>query len=85
MLFDKIGFTIDIEFSVWIGNRNQGGRKIVWILSLGNEHLLGQDGLKYRRYAYMIMLITEEKTFMAIATIPVPVEMVALAISTGID
>lgn len=81
--FGVSGFTIDTEYSVW--DEYQEVRKIAWILSLGNEYLMGQDGLQYGLYVYMTILMTEEKTFMAIATIPVPVEMEALAISTGID
>lgn len=83
MRYGVSGFTIDTDYSVW--NEYQGGRKIAWILSLGNEYLMGQDGLQYGLYVYMTILMTEEKTFLAIATIPVPVEMVALAITTGID
>ncbi|AKP52013.1 S1 family peptidase [Cyclobacterium amurskyense] len=83
MRYGVSGFTIDTDYSVW--DEYQGGRKIAWILSLGNEYLMGQDGLQYGLYVYITLLMTEEKTFMAIATIPVPVEMVALAISTGID
>ncbi|WP_439482770.1 S1 family peptidase [Cyclobacterium plantarum] len=77
------GFTIDEEYSTW--DEFEGGRKIAWILSLGNEYLMGQDGLQYGFYVYMTLLMTEEKTFMAIATIPVPVEMLTLAMTYGLD
>lgn len=77
------GFTVDQEYSVW--NEFEGGRKVAWILSLGNEYLMGQDGLQYGLYVYTTLLLTEEKTFIAIATIPVPVEMLALALTTGLD
>lgn len=77
------GFTVDEEYSVW--DEFEGGRKIAWILSLGNEYLMGQDGLQYAFYVYMTLLMTEEKTFMAIATIPIPVEALAMALNYGLD
>ncbi len=77
------GFTVDEEYSVW--DEFDGGRKVAWILSLGNEYLMGQDGLQYAFYVYMTLLMTEEKTFMAIATIPIPVEMLAMALTYGLD
>ncbi|AEL26417.1 S1 family peptidase [Cyclobacterium marinum] len=83
MRFGVSGFTIDTDYSLW--NEFDGGRKIAWILSLGNEYLMGQDGLQYGLYVYMTLLMTEEKTFMSIATIPIPAEVVAFAISTGMD
>lgn len=83
MRFGVSGFTIDTDYSLW--NEFEGGRKIAWILSLGNEYLMGQDGLQYGLYVYMTILMTEEKTFMSIATIPVPAEVVALALSSGMD
>lgn len=77
------GFTIDEDYSTW--DEFEGGRKVAWILSLGNEYLMGQDGLQYGFYVYMTLLMTEEKTFLAIATIPVPVEMLTLAMTYGLD
>ncbi|SHM99023.1 Trypsin-like peptidase domain-containing protein [Cyclobacterium lianum] len=77
------GFTVDEEYSTW--DEFEGGRKVAWILSLGNEYLMGQDGLQYGFYVYMTLLMTEEKTFMSIATIPVPVEMLNLAMTYGLD
>ncbi len=77
------GFTIDEEYSYW--DEFEGNRKVAWILSLGNENLIGEDGLEYALYMYMTLLMNEDKSFLSIATIPIPVELVEMAMTYGLD
>jgi hypothetical protein len=77
------GFTIDEEYSYW--DEFEGNRKVAWILSLGNENLITEDGLEYALYMYMTLLMAEEKTFLSIATIPIPVDLVEMVMTYGLD
>lgn len=83
MRYGMSGFTVDEEYSYW--DEFEGGRKVAWILSMGNEYLMGEDGLQYAFYMYTTLLMTEEKTFLSLATIPLPVEMMELAMTFGLD
>ena len=75
------GFTIDEEYSYTLDFGPD--RKIAWVLSAANEGITGQDGLTYVVYVYMTVLMSSEKTFMSIATIPIPAEFIILTATLG--
>jgi hypothetical protein len=75
------GFTIDEEYSYTLDFGPD--RKIAWVLSAANEGITGQDGLTYVVYVYMTVLMSSEKTFMSVATIPIPAEFIVLTATLG--
>lgn len=75
------GFQIDEEYSYTLDFGPD--RKIAWVLSSANEGITGQDGLTYVVYVYMTVLMSSEKTFMSIATIPIPAEFIILTATLG--
>jgi hypothetical protein len=75
------GFTIDEEYSYTLDFGPD--RKIAWVLSAANEGITGADGLTYVVYVYMTVLMSSEKTFMSVATIPIPAEFVVLTATLG--
>lgn len=74
--FGLSGFEIDEEYSYSLDFGPE--RKIAWVLSTANEGITGQDGLTYVVYVYMTVLMSSEKTFFSIATIPIPAEFIVL-------
>lgn len=75
------GFQIDEEYSYSLDFGQD--RKIAWLLSSANEGITGQDGLTYVVYVYMTILMSSEKTFMSVATIPIPAEFIVLTATLG--
>jgi len=75
------GFQIDEEYSYSLDFGQD--QKIAWILSSGNEEITGEDGLTYVVWVYMTILMSSEKTFMSVATIPIPAEFIELTATLG--
>jgi len=79
--FELSGFQINEEYSYILDF--EPDRKITMMLSPANEGITGQDGLTYVVYVYMTVLMSSEKTFMSIATIPIPAEFIILTATLG--
>ena len=77
------GFTYDEDYSDMQSFGDN--RQIAWILSSGNEPLVGNDGLTYVMFLYITILMSSDKTFMSIATIPIPAEFIMLTRNYGLD
>jgi hypothetical protein len=75
--FEISGFTIDNEYSYSLDFGSD--RKVAWILSTSNESYTDEDGLTYEIYVYMTVLMGSDKTFISMASIPVPTEFIELA------
>lgn len=75
--FEISGFTIDNEYSY--SSDFGSDRKVAWILSTSNESYTDEDGLTYEIYVYMTVLMGSDKTFISMASIPVPTEFIELA------
>lgn len=77
------GLTIDEEYSYWLDYGDQ--QKIAWVSSAGNEPFYGDDGITYVILVYQTILMSNEKTFMAIGTFAVPAELVVASSMNGLD
>ena len=77
------GLTIDQEYSYWLDYGDQ--QKIAWVSSAGNEPFYGNDGVTYVIMVYQTILMSNEKTFMAVGTFAVPAELVVAASVSGLD
>ena len=82
-LYGVSGFTTDNDYSYWLDF--EGGRKIAWISMLGNEPLLGADGSTQAIGLYLTLLMSDEKTFLAVSSFLVPVELLTYAQEYGLD
>lgn len=81
--FKISGFTMDEEYSYWL--EFDDDRKIAWISSSGNEPVYDAYGNVYAVGVYLTLLMTDEKTFMAISTYIVPVELLTNTVVYGLD
>ena len=77
------GFTTDTDYSYWL--EFEGGRKIAWISMMGNEALYAADGSSNVLGLYLTLLMSNEKTFLAISSYFIPVELLQYTSEYGID
>jgi hypothetical protein len=81
--FQISGFVMDEEYSYWL--EFDDNRKIAWLSSTGNEPVYDAVGNVYAVGIYLTLLMSNEKTFMAISTYIVPVEMLTYTATYGLD
>jgi hypothetical protein len=77
------GFTTDEDYSYWL--EFEGGRKIAWISMMGNEPLYAADGSAHVIGLYLTLLMSDEKTFLAVSSYFLPVELLQYTRDYGID
>jgi len=77
------GFTTDEEYSYW--NEYEDGRKIAWISMSGNDPVMGIDGSTNVIGMYLTLLMSQEKTFLAVSTFLLPVELITYSSAYGLD
>ncbi len=77
------GFTTDEEYSYW--NEYEDGRKIAWISMSGNDPVMGIDGSTNAIGMYLTLLMSQEKTFLAVSTFLLPVELITYSSAYGLD
>lgn len=77
------GFTTDEEYSYW--NEFEDGRKIAWISMSGNDAVIGVDGSTNAVGVYLTLLVSKEKTFIAVSTYLIPVELLTYTSQYGLD
>jgi hypothetical protein len=82
-IYGVSGFTTDNDYSYWLDF--EGGRKIAWISMLGNEALTGADGSTQAVGLYLTLLMTNDKTFLAVSSYLLPVELLQYAKENGLD
>jgi hypothetical protein len=77
------GFTTDEDYSYW--NEFDDGRKIAYISMAGNDPLTGVDGSTNVLGVYLTLLMSQEKTFLAVSTYLLPVELLTYSSTYGLD
>jgi hypothetical protein len=82
-LYGVSGFTTDNDYSYWLDF--EGGRKIAWISMMGNEPLVAADGSTQVIGLYITLLMSDEKTFLALSSYLLPVELLQYAQQYGLD
>lgn len=82
-IYGVSGFTTDEDYSYWL--EFEGGRKIAWISMMGNEPLYAADGSTHVIGLYLTLLMSKEKTFLAVSSYFLPVELLQYAQTYGID
>ena len=78
------GFTTDEDYSYWL-EEFEGGRKIAWISMVGNEPLFAADGSTNAVGLYLTLLMSQDKTFLAVSSYLLPVELLQYTSKYGID
>lgn len=77
------GFQTDEDYSYWI--EYEGGRKIAWISMMGNEPVWAMDGSANVIGLYLALLMTDDKTLLAISSYYIPVALIEYAALYGLD
>jgi hypothetical protein len=77
------GFTMDEDYSYWL--EFEGGRKIAWISMMGNEPLYSADGSTNAIGLYLTLLMSQEKTFLAVSSYFLPLELLQYTETYGLD
>jgi hypothetical protein len=77
------GFTTDDTYSYW--TEYDDGRKIAYISMAGNEPLYAADGSTNAVGLYLTLLMTQDKTFLAVSSFVLPVDLVLYATTYGLD
>jgi hypothetical protein len=75
--FEISGFTIDNEYSYSLDFGSD--RKVAWILSTSDESYTDEEGHTYEIFVYMTVLMGSEKTFISMASIPIPTDIIEMA------
>lgn len=82
-IYGVSGFTTDEDYSYWL--EFDDGRKIAWISMMGNEPLYAADGSTHVIGLYLTLLMSDEKTFLAVSSYFLPVELLQYAQEYGLD
>ena len=77
------GFTTDETYSYW--QEYDNGRKIAWISMMGNDPLYAADGSTQVIGLYLTLLMSNEKTFLAVSSYFLPVELLQYTSDYGLD
>lgn len=77
------GFQTDEDYSYWL--EYEGGRKIAWISMMGNEPVFAMDGSANVIGLYLALLMTDDKTLLAISSYYIPVALMEYAAMYGLD
>lgn len=77
------GFETDEDYTYWIDYGD--GRKIAWLSVTGNEAVYGPGNLICIVGVYAAMLISPDKSFIALSTYFVPVDLLAFTTVNGLD
>jgi len=82
-IYGVSGFTTDEDYSYWL--EFDGSRKIAWMSMMGNEPLYAVDGSTHVIGLYLTLLMSDEKTFLAVSSYFLPVELLQYTMNYGID
>jgi hypothetical protein len=83
LLYGVSGFETDEDYSYWL--EYPGGRKISWISMMSNDPVWAMDGSAYVVGLYITLLMTDEKSLMALSSYLIPVSLLEYTAVYGID